>query len=345
MTRQATPDLLGEPLLSEDPSLATMFGEMPPPQGSQALAKLSYAIHALAEARTLDEVKSIRNIAIAAQEYARAAKLGMDASNYAAEIRLRAERKAGELLADLERDAISRGGSRRPTLDAEPSEYRSVLDETATTRQDANRWQQIAELPVDVFNSALDHMKEIQKEISTSRLVRISRDFQRNGHVLNTMGSSENDEFYTPELIINGALALWGRIDLDPCSNSHSSPSVPARVLFTREDDGLAQPWHGRVYMNPPYTGGAPAHWVAKLIAEYETGNVTEALVLVPGRIDTEWFQPLYRFLICHVRGRVKFANSDVPSPFPSVVAYLGPRQAEFIEVFAPLGPIMRRVG
>jgi hypothetical protein len=68
-----------------------------------ALVKLEGAVRMLAEAGTLEEVKHVHDIAQAAAEYARAARLGLEAQNYAAEIKLRAERKAGEMLAGLER--------------------------------------------------------------------------------------------------------------------------------------------------------------------------------------------------------------------------------------------------
>ena len=51
-----------------------------------ALARLSAATTALAEARTLEDVKQILDIAEAARTYARAAKLGLEAANHAAEI-------------------------------------------------------------------------------------------------------------------------------------------------------------------------------------------------------------------------------------------------------------------
>ena len=69
-----------------------------------ALVKLEGAVRMLAEAGTLEEVKHVHDIAQAAAEYARAARLGLEAQNSAAEIKLRAERKAGEMLAGLERD-------------------------------------------------------------------------------------------------------------------------------------------------------------------------------------------------------------------------------------------------
>lgn len=67
------------------------------------LAKLDKATHLLAEAKTLDEIKNIMDVAEAARTYARAAKLGLEAYNHAAEVKVRAERKAGEFLKRLER--------------------------------------------------------------------------------------------------------------------------------------------------------------------------------------------------------------------------------------------------
>ena len=84
-----------------------------------------------------------------ARTYARAAKLGLEAANHAAEVKLRAERKAGELLGQLERSPLSNGGDTRPASQAvtPPSEYSAVLEESDINRMTAHRWQTVAQVP------------------------------------------------------------------------------------------------------------------------------------------------------------------------------------------------------
>src|SRR5262245_61092057 len=82
-------------------------------------------------------------------------------------------------------------------------------------------------------------------------------------HKLAVHHSSDTPEHYTPEKIIRAVVACLGGVDLDPCSNC-GQPNVPAARHYTVKDDGLAQLWSGRVYMNPPYGRGIAA-WVDKL--------------------------------------------------------------------------------
>jgi hypothetical protein len=160
--------------------------------------------------------------------------------------------------------------------------------------------------------------------------------------------SSETPEHCTPTLIVERVLQCLGAIDLDPCSNP-GTPNVPAARHYTAVDDGLAQPWEGRVYMNPPYGREIDA-WVEKLCVEYERdGGVTEAIALVPARTDTQWFKRLtdwYRRVcpVCFIEGRLTFIGSEDPAPFPSMVVYLGDDIEDFCRAFADLGHCWERL-
>jgi len=150
---------------------------------------------------------------------------------------------------------------------------------------------------------------------------------------------SESVECYTPPKIIERTLQAMGQIDLDPCSNDHDNPNVPAIQHYTQEDDGLSQDWRGRVYMNPPY-GREIADWVEYLCQQYESGNVTEAIALVPSRTDTQWFRRLREYPRCFVWGRLHFSDNEVGAPFPSMVVYLGKNVPAFISAFGDIGDI-----
>lgn len=149
--------------------------------------------------------------------------------------------------------------------------------------------------------------------------------------------SSESPEWYTPVAILDRVVDVMGTIDLDPSSNSHAEPAVPATTHYTKDDDGLGKSWSGRVYLNPPY-GRELSAWVRKLVREHTCGNVTEAIALLPSRTDTKWFRRLSPFPKCFLQGRLRFSGSKQSAPFPSMLVYLGKQPEKFAEVFADVG-------
>jgi phage N-6-adenine-methyltransferase len=109
------------------------------------------------------------------------------------------------------------------------------------------------------------------------------------------------DEWETPQAIVDALEKEFGAFDLDPCARDETAK---AANYFTKDDDGLAQPWFGQVYVNPPYSDPGP--WVAKALEE--VGRATTYLLL-PAATDTGWFHDLV-LAKCNVRfwrGRIKF--------------------------------------
>lgn len=70
--------------------------------------------------------------------------------------------------------------------------------------------------------------------------------------------SRPNDQWFTPPEIFE---ALGLTFDLDPCAPEKGS-CVPAKQFYSLPFDGLAAPWFGLVWVNPPYS--SPALWAAK---------------------------------------------------------------------------------
>lgn len=102
---------------------------------------------------------------------------------------------------------------------------------------------------------------------------------------------------------------------------------------FSPQVDGLAQYWGGeRVWCNPPYGRGV-GKWVERCATAsagaqaawnlYAPACPELAVMLLPARTDTIWFQDLIiPFARVHfLRGRLKFNGAESGAPFPSVIA------------------------
>jgi hypothetical protein len=146
---------------------------------------------------------------------------------------------------------------------------------------------------------------------------------------------SKSPEHYTPAHIVNQVVEVLDAIDLDPCADPRRL--VPAATHYTKDDDGLAYRWAGRVYMNPPY-GRDILTWVGKLNESYRDGEVTEAIALLPARTDTRWMRVLAEYPRCYLWGRLKFGDAKNSAPFPSVLVYLGKWEEKFVDVFSKVG-------
>lgn len=129
------------------------------------LERISQARFELAEARSLQDVKAILDVAVAAKKYAEARKLGEEAVGYAQEIINRAVRRMGEMLAEAEKHVGGR-----------PSENRSQvvtgstprLADLGVTKMQSSRAQQLAKIPEAQFEEAVSRPQ--------NRLLRIQRD-------------------------------------------------------------------------------------------------------------------------------------------------------------------------
>jgi uncharacterized Zn finger protein (UPF0148 family) len=141
-----------------------------------ALATLDKARLLLSEARTLPEVKRIRDLAEAAKVYARAAHLSRESQNYAAEISLLASRKAGEILCKLEKSAGGHPKRKTPDILSPVSEYRKVLKETDTSERKAQRWQELAKISNATVKNYIEESKtNTDDEISASGLLKSAK--------------------------------------------------------------------------------------------------------------------------------------------------------------------------
>ena len=71
-----------------------------------------------------------------------------------------------------------------------------------------------------------------------------------------------SDDVFTPRWLFE---RMNLRFDLDVAAPPGGADLVPADRYYDQAADGLASPWFGRVWMNPPYSGVTP--WVDRFIA------------------------------------------------------------------------------
>jgi hypothetical protein len=124
------------------------------------LVRYDAARKAIAAAHRVDEVKHIRDKAEAVRVYAKQAG-DFELQNKAAEIRILAERRAGELLADMAKNPGTRGEG-RPRKDgtkirrsSSATTYPPKLDDIGITKDQSSKWQRLAKLIDDASSNGL----------------------------------------------------------------------------------------------------------------------------------------------------------------------------------------------
>jgi len=166
-----------------------------------------------------------------------------------------------------------------------------------------------------------------------------------------------NNEWYTKPRYIEAARQVLGTIDLDPASSAAANQIVKATRYYTLEDDGLQHPWHGNVWLNPPYgrTVNQKARhqsmirlFTDKLIKSYEQGHITQAIILATTEVNAQWFYPLWSYTVCIPDHRVHFIVQETLHKycqmFGTCFVYLGQDDTKFIEVFSQFGRIVKAV-
>jgi phage N-6-adenine-methyltransferase len=154
----------------------------------------------------------------------------------------------------------------------------------------------------------------------------------------------DRDEWHTPSTMIALARQVLGEIDLDPASSAAAQAVVQARQFFTKAEDGLQQDWHGRVWLNPPYSNPAP--WIDRALTAYAAGQVLALLILVNDQTDAAWYQRLLHAgaAACLLARRVPFWHPDRAGETPrqgQTMVSIGVYPARFAEVFAAHGTLI----
>jgi len=132
----------------------------------------------------------------------------------------------------------------------------------------------------------------------------------------------KTDDWITPQWVISAFDGLAGDnfFNLDPCI-SLTQPWPTARMGYNIKQDGLKQPWSGRIWLNPPY-GPYTEKWVRQLI------GYGDGVALIFARIETRLWQdyifpnasgllfPKRRLAFARPDGTTPKSSSGAPSAF-----------------------------
>lgn len=225
---------------------------------------------------------------------------------------------------------VNYGGDRRKISDAEilPTRTANAVEGTGIGPVQVSRWRK----------SLRDSEKYRERLILAAR-----RKADLASAVNHRAEGTGDNEWFTPPEYIDAAREVMGEIDLDPATHLIAQQTVDAISFFTAADDGLHQPWHGRVWLNPPYVQPLIANFVEKLVGEVSSGRVAQAILLTHNYTDTSWFHQAEGSaeLLCFTRGRIKFVDADGDDCAPTqgqAFFYYGTDVERFREVFGRFG-------
>lgn len=301
------------------------------------LVKYNAMNAAIAICDSIDEVKDLQDKAQAMQLYANQAN-NQEAEQKCAAIRLRAQRRCGELTREIPkgRPGPKNDNSYRQDLPVTKPKDDVLADHGLQPRR-VRDWEKLADIPEEEFEEAIAAVTE-KKTPNTSDLLK--------NNLRGTQGTGDN-EWYTPEIYLVAARKVLGTIDLDPASSAVANEVVGAAKYYTETDNGLVHPWEGKVWMNPPFAKDLMPEFAQKLVSEFTEGNVTEAIVLTHNYTDTKWFHALLSktSAICFTKGRVKFYKACGEKAAPTqgqAFFYCGDNPKKFEEMFSEFGAVLR---
>jgi N6-adenosine-specific RNA methylase IME4 len=133
----------------------------------QQLVKISEAHDALQLARTLEDVTQIRDMAAALQRYIQQRRYTLEIQQDAAELKVRAERKAGEMLTKMR----LAGGDRK----SKTHHGFLKLADLGIDDHKSHRWQQIAGLPEEDFEGYVRDTRAAKQVPTTTGTLRVAR--------------------------------------------------------------------------------------------------------------------------------------------------------------------------
>jgi ParB family chromosome partitioning protein len=147
-------------------------------------------------------------------------------------------------------------------------------------------------------------------------------------------------EWHSPTEMVEAARTVMGGIDLDPASCAQANKIIKAEKFYSLREDGLSQPWFGRIWLNPPYGRFAPK-FVKRFGELFSIGSIEQGILLLgTHHLTTEWIGVvfLHKPIICFPTKRLQFSDSKSRPAHGSVILGIGVDQDQFAEIFSEFG-------
>ncbi len=241
------------------------------------------------------------------------------------------DRKRGQWI----KENIQQGGDQKSN--SSPSSL--ILKDIKTSWDKSSYCQRLINIPDEKVVQFAQLCTQQIEQINKTELLKLAGIL-----ALKHTGDQEN---YTPAHIIEDVRAVLGSIDLDPASCELAQKLVKAKAYFTEENNGLKQPWHGNIFLNPPYQMPLIRQFTDKLVEELP--NINSAILLTNNSTDTLWFYKCaeYAEAVCFTKGRINFYKADEVRTQPTngqAFFYFGDNEKVFVEIFIKHGLIMKVV-
>jgi hypothetical protein len=129
-----------------------------------------------------------------------------------------------------------------------------------------------------------------------------------------------SDDYWTPKWIFD---ALGLHFDLDVACPPEGPAHTPCTAYYTQADDGLIQPWHGLVFMNPPFSKTSP--WINKFL---DHANGIAITVVSKSKWGDRLWQEANGIML--LKQNMSFVQGRIP--YPIIISAVGVTATEALQ-------------
>lgn len=280
------------------------------------------------------EISAIQKLGLAKEVYE---QKKAEAQEIAETVTL-AEMRTGELLRQIPKATTNHKRLESNTDVTFLKTKEETAKELGFSKMQVSRMQTLAENP-EIVKEAIQEARDNDDIVSRAFVLEKIKQAKEEDKKPHVAFNSGNNEWYTPKEFIDAARLVMGTIDLDPASSEIANETVQAEKIYTADDNGLACPWFGNVWLNPPYSSDLIGQFAEKVKAK----EYNQAIVLVNNATETAWFADIVSVAsaIVFPTSRVKFYKPDGSTGAPlqgQAILYVGNNPAAFLSEFEKFG-------